>query len=329
MKFIQRLFLVLTGLLLLLALSGCAPSQSGDSLVFGRSYRLASGDTLDHDLAIFGGSALLEKGSTVKGSVSIFGGSLVVSGDVTGDVTAFGGVVSLSDTAVVHGSVITYGASISRSDSAIVKGSIGATRPSINAPNLIGSTLSNGVKTLADFIWRIFQSFALAALAVLASLFVLRPMERAGDALVAQPVLAGGMGLLTVLAGAFLILVFVITIILSPVGLIGLILLVVGSLFGWLVLGLVTGERIAHFFHQEWSGPVSAGVGTLAFSLAINFISIIPCVGWIVTPVAFFVGLGGVVLTRFGTQVYPPRAPSVFPPEPPASSQGGGGIEVA
>jgi hypothetical protein len=329
MKPTLRLFLIGIGLLALLALAGCAPAQSSDGIIVGRSYRLSSGDKLDHDLAIFGGSAILEKGSSVDGSVTIFGGSLVVDGEVTGDVSAFGGVVSLDNNALVHGDVVTFGASISRSESAVVKGSVGASRPGIRVPNFVGPTISNGFKALTDVIWRIFQSFALAALAVLASLFVLRPMERAGDAMVSQVALSGGMGLLTLLAGSFVLVLMAITILLIPVSLIGFILLAVGSLFGWLVLGLVTGERLAHLFHQEWSGPVSAGLGTLVFSLAMNLMSIIPCIGWVIVPVAFLVGLGGVVLTRFGTQSYPPRPSNGVSPVPPASSQGDGGIEVA
>jgi hypothetical protein len=152
-------------------------------------------------------------------------------------------------------------------------------------------------------------------------------MERVGDAIAARPVAAGTMGALTLVAGGSILVAVVITIILIPFTLIGLLLLALGTVYGWMVLGLLTGERMAHLFNQEWSGPVCAGLGTLVVSLAANLIGIIPCVGWLIVAAAAFVGLGGVVLTRFGLQVYPipPTVPS--PNEPPAAPPGG--VEVA
>ena len=141
--------------------------------------------------------------------------------------------------------------------------------------------------------------------------------------MVGQPALAAGMGLLTILAGPIALVILAITIVLSPVSLIGVLVLAVGALFGWLVLGLVTGERVAHLLKQEWSGPVSAGVGTLVLSLAMNLIGIIPCIGWAVVAVVFSIGVGGVVLTRFGIQSYPPHVIDVLSPPPPAAPAGG------
>jgi len=322
MKTFMRTTLVILALVGLALAAGCAPKQGDEGLVFGGSYRLNTGETLNHDLAVFGGSANLEKNSTVNGSVMIFGGSLLVDGEVNGDVAAFGGAVSLGEHAVVSGDVVTYGASVARSESAIVKGNIGSARRPIRPPVMIAPIISDGVQMISDFVWRIFQSFALAALAVLASLFILRPMERAGDALVAQPAVAGGMGLLTIIAAPVILVLTAVTIILSPLSLIGLFLLALAGLFGWLVLGLVTGERLGRWLNQEWSGPVSAGIGTLVLSLAMNLIGIIPCFGWLVVSSTFLVGLGSVVLTRFGMQTYPARpaaAGAAMPVEPVAA----------
>ena len=323
-----RFIFLFAALITILALAGCSPVSSSDGVIVGRSYRLNSGDRVDHDLVVFGGSAILEKDSTVNGSVTVFGGSIVIDGNVEGDVSAFGGVVSLGDHAVVHGNVVTFGGAVSRSDSAVVKGSVGAPRQPIRPPAILGPVVTNTFQAIGDFIWRIFQSFALAALAVLVSLFGLRPMERAGDAMVSQPALAAGMGLLTILAGPLALLILAITIVLSPVSLIGFLIMAVGALFGWLVLGLITGERVAHLLKQEWSGPVSAGVGTLVLSLGMNLIGIIPCIGWAVVAVVFSIGVGGVVLTRFGIQSYPLRPVEVIAPPPPAAPAGGdmGGI---
>jgi cytoskeletal protein CcmA (bactofilin family) len=322
---LKRTFVIIVFTLLAVLATGCAPSKVGDGIVVGSSYRLAQGETLDQDLAVFGGSVMLEEGSKINGSLSVFGGTVVVDGTVDGDLAAFGGVVSLEDHAVIEGDVLTYGASVSTNEKAVVKGTIGSGRPPTRLPGSaspVASAFDSWIGLVTGVFWRLFQSLAMAALAVLVALFALRPMERVGNAIAAKPVAARTMGALTLVAGGGILVAIVITIILIPFTIIGLLLMGLATLFGWMVLGLITGERIAHLFNQEWSGPVCAGLGTLVISLAGNLIGIIPCVGWLVVAAAMFIGLGGVVLTRFGLQVYP-----VLAPEPPAAPPGG--VEVA
>jgi len=46
--------------------------------------------------------------------------------------------------------------------------------------------------------------------------------------------------------------------------------------------------------------------------------AVVPCVGWVFPAIAGMVGLGAVILTRFGTQPYPQAAPFEAAPPPPA-----------
>jgi hypothetical protein len=316
-----RVFFFLIMVFALLALTGCAQSDAlaNTGLVVGQSYRLASGETLNEDLTIIGGSGVLEKGSKVNGDVAILGGSLSIDGEVTGDVNAMGGVVSLGNNAVIGGSVNTLGANLGRAEKSVIHGGINTGKSPLRPIQVNPTSLfAAGVKSVADFFWRIFQAFAMAALAILVSLFALRPMERAGDAMTAQPVIAGGIGLLTIIVAPALLIILLITIILSPLSLIGLLLLGVAFLFGWIVIGLVTGERLSRLVNQNWSGPVNAGIGTLVLSLMAGLLSIIPCIGWIVPFIITIVGLGGVVLTRFGMVSYP-RSPTIVDMPPPSA----------
>jgi hypothetical protein len=320
-----KLTTILFFLLALVLLAGCSPIYNIDTggLVVGQSYRLRSDETLNEDLTVVGGSAELEEGSKVNGNVAILGGSLSINGEVTGDVNAMGGVVSVGDTAVIHGNIQTLGATVSRSENATILGSIGSGQPTVRLPGTARPTIQSGMQVIWKFISPIFQSFALAALAVLVSLFALRPMEHIGDAMTGQPFTAGGIGLLSAVVLPVMMVIISITIILLPVGLIGILALGLAFLFGWVSAGLVTGERLAQAFRQNWSGPVSAGVGTLALSLAAALVGSIPCIGWIAPFLVGVVGLGSVILTRFGLQAYPlphpfiPQVP-VSPQEPPA-----------
>ncbi|MCX8025556.1 MAG: hypothetical protein N3A60_10170, partial [Thermanaerothrix sp.] len=129
------------------------------------------------------------------------------------------------------------------------------------------------------------------------------------------PVQSGIVGFLTFLVGLGVLLVMAITIIFLPLSLLGALALGLAWIYGWLAAGLLTGEKIAELLHTSWSGPVSAGIGTLVLSLMANLLGAIPCVGWMIPFAVTMIGLGAVILSRLGTQKYPapfPVVPSSF-----------------
>ena len=93
-------------------------------VIFGQSYTLKSGETLNGDLLVFGGSATIEAGATVIGNTVVFGGSLVVNGQVTGDVAVTGGSITIGSSAHIHGNLATVGASLDRADGSQIDGQI-------------------------------------------------------------------------------------------------------------------------------------------------------------------------------------------------------------
>ena len=101
-------------------------------------------------------------------------------------------------------------------------------------------------------------------------------------------------------------------------------LLALAWAFGLVSLGYMVGKRMQEMTRQEWAPAVAAGLGTFLLVLVINGMrSLIPCIFWVVPAATGMVGLGAVILTRFGTQTYPPFAslpPAGFgqPPLPPA-----------
>jgi hypothetical protein len=110
---------------------------------------------------------------------------------------------------------------------------------------------------------------------------------------------------------------------LIPVSLLGILALIIAGVFGWIALGLEVGKRLASLFKMEWPLAVAAGLGTFLLSLVVNGIGFIACIGWVAPFLVTIIGLGGVILTRFGTQNYPSlgtpasgmtQAPIVIPP---------------
>jgi hypothetical protein len=165
-----------------------------------------------------------------------------------------------------------------------------------------------------------FRAFLVSALAVLVAMFLPRQTAQVGRALVAQPLISGGLGLITALVAPFVLLGLAITILLIPVSFLGFLLLALMVVFGWIALGLEVGQRMAQsLFKTEWTLPVAAGLGTLVLTLVVDGIGQIPCVGWTIPALVGMVSLGAVLLTRFGTQPYTAMsAPAATPPLPAA-----------
>jgi hypothetical protein len=318
MKYTQRTLTFLIIVIAALLLSGCMGfPQNQPGLVLGSNYRLESGETLDSDITVIGGNANLDTDSTVNGDMVVIGGNVTVDGRVEGDLSVMGGYVYLDDNAEVAGSVQTLGGTVKRSPGAVVEGQDLGDRDRPGRVTTWRTPMMNvNFEPVTATLMAIFQALALAALAIIVSLFALRPMNRVGETALTQAPVSGGVGCLTLLVLA----IMAITIILLPVSLLGFMAAGVAALFGWAALGLILGRRLAVWLNQPWSDPVSAGVGTLVLSLLASLINVIPCVGGLVSFAVTMVGIGAVVLSRFGTQPYPafPAAVAPVPPVPAA-----------
>ena len=323
MKPISRISLILITLVFLVAaFPGAAYAQTtgGDEgkFVFGGSYTLQSDETLYGGLVVVGGSAELEEGSLVVGDVVIVGGDVEIYGEGDGNVIAIGGQAYLGEDSIVNDDLVTIGGTVQREEGALVRGAITAEMPEgfeldkfspegLNTNRDWRTTIWKGFKPVGDMIMNVMQALAMAALAAVLALFLLKPMERVSQAVVTQPLPAGGLGILTVIVLPALLLVLAITIILLPLSLIGFLVLGAGFLFGWIALGLEVGKRMEKMFKvdESWAPAVRAGIGTFTLSLLGFAVSMVPCIGWILPFLVSMLSLGGVVLTLFGTRDYP------------------------
>jgi cytoskeletal protein CcmA (bactofilin family) len=289
-----------------------------DEFVFGGNFVLRSGETLRGNLWVFGGNADLQENSRVTGSVMVAGGNLRINGQVDGSINAAGGNIELLENALVRGDVNMLGGTVSQRQGSRVEGRIqenGRGPIQIVPPRLPIPVFDVRTTPVWDFLSFLFQSFFMAALAVLAALFLPRPIERVSRAAVTQPLIASGLGLLTIIVVPILMVIMAITLILIPVSLLTGLVLGLLLLFGWIGVGLEVGKRIAVLFKTTWALPVAAGLGTLLLSLVANGAGrYIICVGWILPAFVAVLGLGSVLLTRFGTQRYPAELPPGYVP---------------
>ncbi|MCD4754109.1 MAG: hypothetical protein K8R40_13650, partial [Anaerolineaceae bacterium] len=163
----------------------------------------------------------------------------------------------------------------------------------------------------------------MAVLTVIASLFLLKPMERSSETLYQHPALSFGIGLLTLIAFPILMVILLFTIILIPISILGLIGLALVILFGWFTLSLLLGRRLAEVFKTKWTDPLNAGVGSLALSIVVAIASIIPCIGWLLPALLVSAGLGAAVMSRFGTRVYMKQTKPIATTQSQKSHTGG------
>jgi hypothetical protein len=298
------------------ALAAPAAGNSYDDVViFGEDFSLATGETVDGTVMVFGGDVTLEAGSTVDVDVVSFGGDINIAGTVQGSVIALGGDVTLGETAVVEQDVSTFGGELDRAAGAQVNGNAFSNSSSWNFAfdrnfdrNFQLGPMERGFFSGRDgghpILWLLFSSFAISTIALLFALFAPDHLRRTSEAILAEPVTSGGLGLLSFILLPIVLVITLITII-GPV-IVGF-AAIVAVAFGWIAVGLEVGRRLDTAFKGSWSPVVQTWLGTLVISIAAGVIGLVPCVGWIGQLLLASLGFGGVLLTRFGTRAYPQK----------------------
>lgn len=307
--------------------AGDGSDQFEGKVVLGGTFTLTSGQVLTGDLVVIGGSATLETDSRVTGNAVLIGGFLNADGRVGGDVFALGGIATLGPEALVEGDLITMGAVVNRAEGAVIEGQVtqevwgsgfdvdGDSGFDFSGPQMfVPQDMMNSPQypwnwdggmsffnPLASFGWAVLRALLMAGLAILVVMFWPERTARAGRAVVSQPAASGGIGLLTGFFGILLILFLAITICLIPIAVIAGAILAAALVFGWIAIGLEVGIRLAEAFKRDWHPAAQAGLGTLLLSFVAAAVDLIPC-GGLVMLVVWLIGLGAVVLTRFGGQ---------------------------
>ena len=240
----------------------------------------------------------IEAGQKVRNVVTI-GGQITVSGAVEKNVVAIGGPVVLTRTAVVGGNVVSLGGVIVIARDAEVGGSL----TEINSSNLIETFTTAVSSEWEGWSW-IFAMISLSiflVILVLAMLIVAllpKPVRIVSEAIsenTFKVVLCGLLGLVLIAPLALLLTISVVGIALIPLE---MIFVVCSILLGFIAVGQLIGMKILHLLKR----PNPRMLRETFWGLIILwFIGWLPYIGWMVKAVAIVVGLGGTLVTRFGT----------------------------
>ncbi len=316
MKAINRIliFIVLISVILI-PTTASASGFMDDKVIFGGNFTLASGETLDGDLVVFGGNIVLKESSSVNGDVVVMGGNVILNGTINGNLVSLGGMVELQQFARINGDLTVLGGSFEQADGAHITGNI-VTEENIpfkfTRPDNVG--LFNGDFSALRFqqlpfvsaSWFFFRILIWTGLAILIALFIQDQAAVINRAAFGEPVMSILAGMGVIIVAPLVLIALIVTILLSPVSLIGIFALIAAWVVGLVAASIEVGKKLAESLNQSWPIPILAGRSMFIRSLFFNgFSPLVPCVGWLPRFVLGTCVMGEVILTRFGSREYP------------------------
>jgi cytoskeletal protein CcmA (bactofilin family) len=300
------------------------------------------------DLAVMKGDLVVAAAGWVTGELFGMGGTWDIAGHVDGNLSGLFGKTVLRSTAVVGGDVLGGPGDLILEPGVQIGGQVERI-PVPELPRLGGGQIDRPGDRFGGFIGRMVASIVLslallAAGAAIAAIWP-RPTQRVADCIGDLPLRSLGLGLLTFLIAVALEVLAVIlfaligvvsgalmaTVILIPVGLVLILLgvlllfvvpltLAVGMLLGWVALAEAVGQKLLGAIKVQSAAPVAAVVVGLLATVwlpAVLWLIEPCCLAWPVVVLLTSLGLGAVILTRFGTRrCLPTKLPAV-PAEPP------------
>ena len=334
MKKYNKWIICLTVLLVSLIFTGSVYASEGfspkldDKVVFFGTYTLESGETLEGSLIVFGGVVNVEEDATVNGDLVVFAGNVTVDGTVTGSLLVVGGVVDLNETAIIQDDLIAPGTVVRKDDGAQISGQIITETdienlpdfPEIETPEIVTpapptfwENVSYALQPVVEFFANIVSALLFAAVALVVLLLLPAQGERVSNAIQNHTVLAGAFGMLSVMVFVFAVVLLAflsVTIILIPVTVPAILLLSLalslGIFFGVIVVGAEFGRRLMNALKMTWNRNVQVAVGTfsLVFLLGVFNMALWDFLVVLVWILVGAIGLGAVLLTRFGSREY-------------------------
>jgi hypothetical protein len=233
-------------------------------------------------------------------NVFVLRGQITISGTVEQNVVAIGGSIVLTRTAVVNGDVVTLGGIIVMGKGADVHGTL----TEINSSNIsaaISDLLSDDWEGWSWLfaIFSVVVFFAILILALLIVALIPKPIQVIAETIKTNTFkvsLSGLLGLLLIVPIAVLLTISVIGIVLIPLE---MILVVSAALLGFIAVSQLVGRRVLMLIKRTGGGVIRQTFWGL---ITLWLIGWIPYVGWIIKVLAVVLGLGGVIMARFGTK---------------------------
>lgn len=302
-----------------------ATSVVDNVFLFGCGARISSEAHVQRDVISFGGQVVLEQGAQVDRSIIIIGsgGPIQISGNVGRDMVVVGSSLTLESSAVVGHDVILVGGTLDRKEGAVVRGRIERGQPSVTvSPGTPFRNVGFGSPfDLFGIVRSLISGFlftlGLVAVGMLTVSFWPSQTSQVGRVALDSALPSLGVGCLTVIVALTLGIGLIVTLCGIPFAVVLFFALALAWLVGWIAVGQVAGRKILDPLHvrESLKTPVVAVIVGL---ILLALISLAPIIGWFISVITATIGIGAVVLSRFGTRPYPSNAPALSP-APPAT----------
>lgn len=303
---------------------------NGNVTVFSGKVDVAG--VIDGNLSIFGGDAAVS--GTITGNLVIFGGNLDLAPEarVEGDCFVGGAVKDESGSAScaeVASGVLQNRLLSPRPPEPVAPappavpaipvppaGQVEA--PSVEVPRRITSPLDRFFSGVSEAVGR---GLLLGILALVITAVFPRQLQQVGQTVRERPAASGAVGFLTAIAVPSLVALLLVVLAITCIGLllypaVFLLALVplAAILLGWVAVGERFGSWLLRALNRNDASLVTtAALGTALLTLSLGLLTLIPPFSfgggfgvWIIGLILAAVGLGAAVLTKLGTQPYPP-----------------------
>lgn len=305
----SRSIKLLFPLLLITLLGACSTNVIGNEDGFGTTYpsQMLSGDVyvlerfekIDGNIVGIDTTLIIEEGAAVLGDISLLGSDLEISGRVSGDINLFGGQSTIKRTGIVTGSINKIANEQDIEPGAVVYGEINT----FSFENQTQSENFNIPESTVDFLrpgtWVIIQIIRNILLLLLNVLIIFLFSDKTiqvSAKLRKDPLVSFLAGLLLFIAVPFVSLVLILSICLSPIGLILIILLALSNLWGWTILSYTTGKQLAQWFKFDVGNIGYAIIGSLFFTIIFSIMAFIPVLSLIASRGLSTFGVGAIIL---------------------------------
>jgi hypothetical protein len=262
------------------------------------------GEVIRGEMYVLGGQTTLQSGARLEGSLQMLGGNVEVNGKIQGNVSLVSGELDLGPEAHIAGTLDVGGGTLTRAPGTRIDGQFnpgnGVAIPSVPGP--FGSSLPG--RMAQD----VLEAGLASLFALLTAHLVPRPLSRVAQAATEHPFVSGALGILMGIVGLSALVLMAFTIILIPVSMLGLILLGMSALYGWSALGQALGQHLNRYLNRELEPALVTSLGTFLLVLLLNLMGFLPLISGILPLLTTAVGLGAVILTRFGWRTFVPAS---------------------
>jgi hypothetical protein len=282
----------------------------------------------------FGGDVTVAEDEAVGDDVVVILGSAHIQGRVDGAVVAVGGSVHLGPKADIRGDVTAVGGGVERSTGAVVAGQTNEVR--FSSPSFgpfvrvrpwrdwswFGRPFGNPFGPSVDLVATLIRMGVIGLFAALIVAMVPGPVKRVADRATGEPWRAGLVGLAAQLLVVPLLVLTVVVLAVSIIGIpllllvpFGLVAVLLAFLLGFAGTGCAVGQLIG----RRSGGNVPTLLASLAIGLAVVWaltvcarfaglaglpvrviLGVVLLAGFLIEYLAWTVGLGAVLLSRFG-----------------------------